>query len=117
MASWLAYVGFGFLTVNSLLAINRSHGDITGIAFVATSYLSLLLLFWCLQQHERAPANSPAISRYKAGVWLSTALLAVVFSWRVSELMPWPVAVVIWLMAASTVLGGYCAPFVWPGPQ
>ncbi|EAZ30904.1 hypothetical protein OsJ_14981 [Oryza sativa Japonica Group] len=94
-----------------------SHGDIAGIAFVATSYLSLLLLFWCLQQYERAPANSPAKSRSKAGVWFSSSLLTVVFSWRVSALMPWPVAAAVWLMAASTVVGGFYTLFLWSGRQ
>uniref|UniRef100_A0A0E0FHV2 Uncharacterized protein n=1 Tax=Oryza nivara TaxID=4536 RepID=A0A0E0FHV2_ORYNI len=109
--------GFGFLTLNSLLAIYRSHGDIAGITFVATSYLSLLLLFWCLQQYKRAPANSPAKSRSKAGVWFSSSLLTVVFSWRVSALMPWPVAAAVWLMAASTVVGGFYTLFLWSGRQ
>uniref|UniRef100_J3MB94 Uncharacterized protein n=1 Tax=Oryza brachyantha TaxID=4533 RepID=J3MB94_ORYBR len=118
MASWMTCIGFGFLTLNSVLAIHRSHGDLAGIAFVATTYLSLLLLFWCLQQYQRAaPANSPARTRSKAGVWLSSSLLTTVFSWRVSAIMPWPVAVVVWLMAAATVFGGFFALFVWSGQQ
>lgn len=48
----------------------------------------------------------------KAGVWVVTALLAAVFSWRVSALMPWPVDAIIWVMAASTVLGGFYALFL-----
>jgi hypothetical protein len=40
----------------------------------------------------------------------------VLFSWKVAAVMPsWPVATVVWAMAALTTAGGYAAPslFVW----
>ncbi|KAL5223791.1 hypothetical protein ABZP36_010430 [Zizania latifolia] len=97
MASWLTY-----------------EGDVAGVAFVAASYLALAALFWCVRQHEKAAAanDSPARTRYRAGVWLLSTLLTTAFAWRVSGMMPWPAAVVVWTMAASTVLGGFCVLFV-----
>ncbi|KAG8093950.1 hypothetical protein GUJ93_ZPchr0012g18986 [Zizania palustris] len=124
MGSWLTYVvGFVFLAaVNSVVAVvHRSEeGDVAGVAFVAAAYLALAALFWCVLQHERAAAaendgdDSPArTTRYKAGVWLLSTLLTTAFAWRVSGMMPWPpAAVVVWVMAASTVVGGFCVLFV-----
>ncbi|EEC79998.1 hypothetical protein OsI_21649 [Oryza sativa Indica Group] len=100
------------LTASSIAAIHRSHGEITETSFIVVSYLSLVLLFVFLRRFEAAPRNSPARGGAKAGVWVVTALLAAVFSWRVSALMPWPVDAIIWVMAASTVLGGFYALFL-----
>uniref|UniRef100_A0A0D9WLT5 Uncharacterized protein n=1 Tax=Leersia perrieri TaxID=77586 RepID=A0A0D9WLT5_9ORYZ len=108
------YLGFILLTANSVVAIHRSHGEITKTSFVVTSYLSLVLLFVILRLFEAAPANSPARGRAKAGVWAVTTLLTTVFSLRVSAIMPWPVDAVVWLMAAATVLGGFYGMFLHP---
>ena len=105
-------IGFILLTASSIAAIHRSHGEITETSFIVVSYLSLVLLFVLLRRFEAAPRNSPARGGAKAGVWVVTALLAAVFSWRVSALMPWPVDAIIWVMAASTVLGGFYALFL-----
>mgnify|MGYP007095364641 CR=1 FL=1 len=45
LISWvwntLGNFGFGVLTINSVLAINRSHGDLSSISFVFGAYLDL----------------------------------------------------------------------------
>ncbi|EEC74304.1 hypothetical protein OsI_09565 [Oryza sativa Indica Group] len=106
------YLGFLFLTANSLAAIHRSHGEITETSFVVVSYLCLVLLFVFLRRFEAAPPNSPARGGAKAGVWVATTLLIAVFSWRVSAVTPWPVDAIVWVMAASTVLGGFYTLFL-----
>ncbi|OEL38386.1 hypothetical protein BAE44_0000596 [Dichanthelium oligosanthes] len=67
--------GFGFLTLNSGLAIYRANGDLASILFVAGSYITLLLLFRCLHDYERAPPGSPARQRARRAVWLLTTTL------------------------------------------
>jgi alpha-D-ribose 1-methylphosphonate 5-triphosphate synthase subunit PhnI len=50
----VATVGFGFLTLNSGLAIYRAKGDTGSTFFVLGSYLTLLLLLGYLRGYERA---------------------------------------------------------------
>ncbi|KAL6606622.1 hypothetical protein ACP70R_042275 [Stipagrostis hirtigluma subsp. patula] len=107
-------LGFLLLTGSSLIALHRSRGDAAATSFVVASYASLLLLFHCLRRFEAAPPESEARDRAKAGVWLFTTVLTAMFSWRVAALMPLPVAAGVWLMAASTVLGGFYALFLLP---
>ncbi|CAL5051019.1 unnamed protein product [Urochloa decumbens] len=114
-ASWtISVAGFVFLTVNSTVAIYRSQGDVAAVSFVMASYASLLMLFYCLRRFEAALPGSPARDRAKVGVWLTTTLLTAMFSWRVAALMPGLVAAAVWLMAASTVIGGFYALFLLP---
>jgi hypothetical protein len=64
--TWVAGAGFGVLTVNSALAIYRARDDAAAVAFVAGSYLTLLLLFGALRKYERAPPGSPGTGRSAA---------------------------------------------------
>ncbi|CAL5045889.1 unnamed protein product [Urochloa decumbens] len=115
-ASWtISVAGFVFLTVNSTVAIYRSHGDVAAVSFVVASYACLLMLFYCLQRFEAAPPGSPASNRARVGVWLTTTVLTAMFSWRVAALMPGLVAAAVWLMAVATVIGGFYALFLLPG--
>ncbi|KAJ1257994.1 hypothetical protein BS78_10G039400 [Paspalum vaginatum] len=76
--TWVTRAAFGFLTVNSGLAIYKAWGDAVSIVFVAGSYLLLLLLFACLRAYERAPPGSAARERVRRAVWpLATLLTAV----------------------------------------
>ncbi|KAL6606623.1 hypothetical protein ACP70R_042276 [Stipagrostis hirtigluma subsp. patula] len=114
MTSAATSLGLLFLTGNSVAAILRSHGDAATAGFVLASYLSLLLLFYSLRWFEAAPPESAARHRARLAVWLLTTLLTAMFSWRVAALVPLPLAAGVWLMAASTVLGGFYALFLLP---
>ncbi|KAG0532345.1 hypothetical protein BDA96_04G100200 [Sorghum bicolor] len=104
--SLLTALGFCFLSFNSGMAIYRSDGDTGAIAFVAFSYMDLVLLFVCLRSVE--PSTR---SKLKAAVWVLTASLAIMFSYKVAAVMPLAVAVVVWAMAGATVVGCYYAFF------
>ena len=106
-------LGFILLTANSILAIHRSWGDAAATIFVIASYASLVLLFYFLRLFETAPPGSPAArGRARAGVWLTTTLLTAMFSWRVSALMPPPLAAAVWLTGCSMVIGGFYVLFL-----
>ncbi|CAD6337766.1 unnamed protein product [Miscanthus lutarioriparius] len=68
-------LGFILLTANSILAIHRSWGDAAATIFVIASYTTLLLLFRCLRDYERAAPGSPARERARRAVWPLTTLL------------------------------------------
>ncbi|CAN6191208.1 unnamed protein product [Urochloa humidicola] len=114
-ASWaISVIGLLFLTMNSMVAVYRSQGDVAAVSFAFASYASLLMLFYCLRWFEAAPPGSPARDRARVGVWLTTTLLTAMFSWRVAAIMPGFMAAAVWLMAASTVIGGFYALFLLP---
>ncbi|XP_039843781.1 uncharacterized protein LOC120703693 [Panicum virgatum] len=110
--SWLTALGFLFLTFNSGMAIYRSNGDAAAVAFVAFSYVDLVLLFCCLRWFESAAPGSPARGHLKVAVWVLTTLLTLAFSYKVAAIMPVPVQILVWGMAAATVLGGFYAFFL-----
>jgi hypothetical protein len=110
--SWLTALGFLFLTFNSGMAIYRSNGDAAAVAFVAFSYIDLVLLFCCLRWFESAAPGSPARGQLKVAVWVLTTLLTIAFSYKVAAIMPVPVQILVWGMAAATVLGGFYAFFL-----
>ncbi|RCV19138.1 hypothetical protein SETIT_3G360100v2, partial [Setaria italica] len=78
--TWVTMAGFGFLTLNSGLAIYSARGDPASVLFVVGSYLALLLLFRCLRAYERAPPGSPEKGRARRAVWPLTTLLTAAFS-------------------------------------
>ncbi|CAL5044624.1 unnamed protein product [Urochloa decumbens] len=108
--SFLTKLGVGALTCNSFLAAYRSRGDPSSLAFVLVAYVTLLLLLHSLRRFERAPPADRG--RSKAAVWVLSTLLTVMFASRVAPLMPPPVGVVVWAMAAATAGGGFWAFFV-----
>ncbi|XP_025811108.1 uncharacterized protein LOC112888928 [Panicum hallii] len=110
--SWLTALGFLFLTFNSGMAIYRSNGEAASVAFVAFSYIDLVLLFCCLRWFESAAPGSPARGQLKVAVWVLTTLLTIAFSYKVAAIMPVPVQILVWGMAAATVLGGFYAFFL-----
>ncbi|CAO2037675.1 unnamed protein product [Urochloa humidicola] len=110
--SLLTVVGFVFLTFNSVMAVYRSNGDTWAISFVVFSYLDLVVLFYFLLQFERTPPESPRREHIKMVVWLLTTMLTPAFSYKVAEIMPLPVQVLVWAMAGVTVLGGFYALFL-----
>jgi len=110
--SLLTVMGFLFLTFNSGMAVYRSNGDYGAIAFVAFSYLDLVSLFYCLRLYERTTPESPRREHLKMAVWLLTTMLTAAFSYKVAAIMPFPVQVLVWAMAGTTVLGGFYAFFL-----
>ncbi|CAN6216485.1 unnamed protein product [Urochloa humidicola] len=110
--SWLTALGFAFLTFNSAMAIYRSNGDVAAVAFVAFSYVDLVLLFVCLRCFELAAPGSPTKGKLKWAVWVLTTLLTMAFSYKVAVIMPLPVKILVWGMAGATVLGGFYAFFL-----
>ena len=73
--TWVTKAGLGVLTLNSGLAIYRARGDPASILFVSGSYTTLLLLFRCLRDYERAAPGTPARERARRAVWPLTTLL------------------------------------------
>ncbi|RLN13675.1 hypothetical protein C2845_PM09G16920 [Panicum miliaceum] len=110
--SWLTALGFAFLTFNSGMAIYRSQRDPGSVAFVVVSHLDLVLLFACLRIFERTPRESPRRKWLKACVWGLTTMLTVMFSHKVTAIMPPLVALVDWTMAFTTIGGGFYAFFI-----
>ncbi|KAJ3709058.1 hypothetical protein LUZ61_012763 [Rhynchospora tenuis] len=98
--------------IKTMAPIYRSKGDGGSIAFITISFSDLLLLFWCLHLFERATPGSVTRERIKVAVWSLATLLTLMFSWKVAILMPLPVAVVVWVMAAATSVGGFYAFFL-----
>ncbi|CAN6246670.1 unnamed protein product [Urochloa humidicola] len=105
----LTVIGFIFLTFNSGMAVYRSNGDLGTIFFVAFSYVDLVSLFYCLRWYESTPLESPRREHLKMAVWLQTTMLTAAFSYKVAAIMPFPMQVLVWSMAGTTVLGGFYA--------
>ena len=76
------------------------------------SYLDLVTLFYLLHQFEKTPPLSPRREHMKMEVWLLTTMLTAAFSYKVAEIMPFPVQVLVWAVAGLTVLGGFYAFFL-----
>ncbi|KAJ4769841.1 hypothetical protein LUZ62_054098 [Rhynchospora pubera] len=112
--NWLTGVGFAMLTCNSALAIYRSKEDAWSVAFVASAYFALLLLFWCLRLYERTAPNGNGAQRWKlkVAVWSLSTFLTAMFSYKVANLMPRPIDLVVWTMAATVISGGFYAFFI-----
>lgn len=111
--SWLSYLGFAFLTYNSILAIYRSINDPWMVAFVVGSYVDLMSLFYFLRVFEKTSENSPQRGRLKVVVWTLATLLTLMFSYKVATIMPLAVKVIVWAMAGTTTLGGFYAFFIY----
>lgn len=110
---WLTILGLSFLTFNSGMAIYRSQGERGTILFVLFSYLDLLLLFFSLRRYESAEPGSLTRDRLKVVIWVLTTVLTLLFTTKVAAVMPTVVAVVVWLMAFSTIGGGFYAFFCY----
>lgn len=111
---WLldpAILALLFLSVNVAIGVYRSRGDLSTMGFLFFSYFDLLLLFFCLRRFERltADARPEERTRLKATVWLLSTALIVAFSCRVSVVIPWALAALVWVMAGSVTVGGFYA--------
>jgi len=111
--SWLSILGLLFLAFNSGMAIHRSRDDPWSVAFVVSTFLDLLLLFFCLQMFEKTPRDSPRRTHLKIAVWCLSTFLTVMFSYRVAALMPIAVAIIVWVMSLSTIGAGFYLFFIY----
>uniref|UniRef100_A0A453N3H8 Uncharacterized protein n=1 Tax=Aegilops tauschii subsp. strangulata TaxID=200361 RepID=A0A453N3H8_AEGTS len=112
--SWVfVTVVFVLLTFNSVMAVYHSKGDPAIVAFVATSYADLVLLFCSLWLYNRAAAGSTWRNRLKASVWTLTTLLTFSFAYMVMGTagLTLPVALLVWFIAAATGIGAFSAFF------
>ncbi|KAK8453532.1 hypothetical protein SEVIR_5G297300v4 [Setaria viridis] len=100
------------LLLNCCGAIYHSRHDPGSVAFVAASFTDLALLLYLLPRFEGSPLGSRARSRAKAGVWILSSILTVMFSCKVGALMPLAAAIAVWTMGMATVLGGFFMLFL-----
>ncbi|KAJ4787429.1 hypothetical protein LUZ62_038675 [Rhynchospora pubera] len=112
-SSWLWLLGFGFLSFNSGMAVYRSRDDFWSVLFVVSSFLDLLLLFFCLKKFEKTPRDSPTRGHLKIAVWSLSTFLTLMFSYRVAALMPIAVAIIVWVMSLGTIGAGFYLFFIY----
>ena len=91
-----------------------SASNYSVLAFVVSAYFTVLLLFWFLQLHMRASPNSDRRKQLKAAIWSLATFLTGMFAYKVAALMPWPVALVVWAMAAAMIIGGFYDFVIYP---
>ncbi|XP_064993890.1 uncharacterized protein LOC135630690 [Musa acuminata AAA Group] len=113
--AWLSALSFAFLTYSSAVAVYRSRDDASAVTFVVVAYADLWLLFRCLRALE-CGGEGANNWRLRAAVWSLVTLLTSMFSYKVAAVMPWPVSVVVWGMAAAVAMGGFWAFFVHREP-
>ncbi|KAJ4765962.1 hypothetical protein LUZ62_076337 [Rhynchospora pubera] len=107
--SFFPTIAFFYLTYNFGLAAYRSRTNPWDLAFIISCYLELILLFLCLKKHENLTSDSPneQRDRLKVVVWILCTLFTFTFAWRISQIMPWYLNVIIWGMSASVILVGF----------
>ncbi|URD85079.1 hypothetical protein MUK42_28104 [Musa troglodytarum] len=117
--NWLPTIAFLFLTYNSAESAYRSRHDPPTLAFIVFAYVDLVMLLFCLKQFEKlSPESAPAKrERLKAAVWVLTVALNLAFAWRVAEIMPWLLSVLVWLMSVSVAIGGFYGLFIHQGSK
>ncbi|URE01464.1 hypothetical protein MUK42_20539, partial [Musa troglodytarum] len=111
----LSTLGLAVLTYSCVTAVYRSRDDPSAVAFVVAAYVDLLLLLRCVRCFEAGSAADRP--RLKAAVWCLATLLTLMFSYKVAVIMPLPVAVMVWSMAATVCLGGFWALFLCEEPS
>ncbi|KAG0512759.1 hypothetical protein BDA96_10G042000 [Sorghum bicolor] len=111
--SGLTKVGFGVMACSSALAVCKSWGGASSVAFVLVADAALVLLFACLRELDRrcradgGAAAAAGSGSVKAAVWALTTLLTAM----VAPVMPPPVDAPVWGMAVATAAGGLRALF------
>ncbi|KAJ1685466.1 hypothetical protein LUZ63_016856 [Rhynchospora breviuscula] len=109
-------IAFLFITYNAILSIyrSRSRGTPWDLAFVISCYSELMLILY-LRRHKNLGTDAPAEQKYqlKFVVWVLTTLLIVTFPFKVSEIMPLSLKIVVWGMSGSMIIAGFYAVFVF----
>jgi hypothetical protein len=111
-----SWVGVVVLTMTCAAAAYRSSaaGDVGSVGFVIVSYGALLLLLRSLRAYELMMAAAAADDdreRLRRKVWALCTLLTAMFAWKVVGVMPWPVAIGVWVAAAATSAAGFVLMF------
>ncbi|KAH7657452.1 MFS general substrate transporter domain-containing protein [Dioscorea alata] len=109
--AWLPTLGMVFLTFNSITAVYRSINEPWTVLFIVSVYVNVVLLLSSVRIMERTPEGKR--DGIKATVWSLASSLTVMFSYRVAQMMPFALAVIVWLMASVTVFGGFYALVVY----
>ncbi|WOL09162.1 hypothetical protein Cni_G17915 [Canna indica] len=100
-----------YLATNALNSAYSLRRRPAALAFLVFAYSDLALLLVCLKRMERQ--NKPETKeRLKAAVWALGSALELALTWRVAEIMPPVIAIVVWLMATLVVVGGFYGLFI-----
>lgn len=85
--SWVTILGLVLLTSNAAVSIFRSLGDVGALTFVASAYLNLVALFFCVRAFKQTPPNSRKRNMFKRSVWLLTTslLFEFLYEYQASE--------------------------------
>ncbi|CAL5045910.1 unnamed protein product [Urochloa decumbens] len=113
-AGMLAKAAVAVLTMTCAAALYRAAtaGDVVSVAFVVVCYGALLLLLRSLRSYELAPPEAAAErERLRLRVWALCTLLTGLFAWKVAGVVPFPLAVGVWAVAAATSAGGFVLLF------
>jgi len=112
---FLSTISFIFLTYNVVQCIYRSIGKPWDLAFIISSYTELTLLFVCLKIHENlgTDARIEHKHRLKVVVWVLTTLVTTTFAYRVAEIMPLSLKIVVWGMSGTVIVAGFYAFFIF----
>ncbi|XP_073107048.1 uncharacterized protein [Elaeis guineensis] len=98
-SSCLSLLSFGFLTANTVFSAYRARHDPWTVAFVLFAYLDLVALFGCLRAIEKQRAEHGTVEMngsLKVAVWVLANALNVAFAYRVAQMMPLALYIVVW---------------------
>ncbi|KAG1346285.1 hypothetical protein COCNU_06G001140 [Cocos nucifera] len=119
-SSCLSLISFSFLTANTLLSAYRARHDPWTVAFVLFAYLDLLALFGCLRAIEKQRAEHGTVEikgSLKVAVWVLANALNVALAYRVAQMMPLALYVVVWGMSGFTIIVTFYGLFVYREPE
>uniref|UniRef100_A0A0E0DMV0 Uncharacterized protein n=1 Tax=Oryza meridionalis TaxID=40149 RepID=A0A0E0DMV0_9ORYZ len=104
----LHLAALAFLACAFVQTAGRARHDPWDLAFVVAAYASLAALFVVLRRAERLTPESPAKERRRLlrQAWELLTALSCAFAYRVEQTMPAAMAVFVWAMTASVIVGG-----------
>ncbi|CAD6340317.1 unnamed protein product [Miscanthus lutarioriparius] len=109
---WTTVVILVVLAGNFVLSVRRVRDNRSALSFIGLSHLNLLALFYATRRFQLSPPGSVARGRARLAVWLLTTTLTAGFTWKIGTMLPLGLAILAWVMAAATVLGGFHLMFV-----
>ncbi|CAA7404816.1 unnamed protein product [Spirodela intermedia] len=97
-----------FLAVVSALAVYRARGDAGATSFIVLADLLLAFFLLSVRWFEVLPPGDAARKRKaKVIICLSATSVNLLFSWKVSFMMPLGFAAVVWTISLTTVVAGF----------
>ncbi|KAK1305985.1 hypothetical protein QJS10_CPA10g01671 [Acorus calamus] len=100
------------LTFTFVIAAYKAKGDPWALSFVVSIYAMLVLLFWCLNTSDRVPHDSKAKKMYHVAVWSLGAVLNIMFSYKVSNVLPFAMVFIMWAMASLAIVVIFVVGFI-----